>query len=210
MFQDFKKSYYGASEKETTVQDITIKAEFGANVPANARTIAYTLQISDRMFNLQSDEQRFEVVYLLLKVFQGTIIACGTTDERFFVVSLTVKATEVEIRCGLESGIEIDTENLGPKYQTSIQSTLRTTKVITDFRASRYSELCLRAVGGKIYLESNKTKREVLFEDSYISFGPKKHVADTEKFELQEDIKILGRIIDDKQTRTPTSKYEHF
>ncbi|CAG8635650.1 10547_t:CDS:1, partial [Paraglomus occultum] len=83
MFCDFKKAYYGVSEKEnsnsislnefiiidlrkqnerlkTTVQDITIKAEFGANVPAN--TMAYALQISDRMFNLQSDGCRFEVV----------------------------------------------------------------------------------------------------------------------------------------------------
>jgi len=89
MFWDFKKSYYVINEKDsnsvsldefidlyllfiidlrkqserlkTTVQDITIKAEFGANVPVN--TMAYALQISGQMFSLQSDGRRFEIVY---------------------------------------------------------------------------------------------------------------------------------------------------
>lgn len=87
---DFKRDYYGISEKESSiqmtptefidlyplfvidlrnqseklkhsVQDIQIKATFGANPSAN--TTAYGLLISDRLFHLQSDGNRFQTIY---------------------------------------------------------------------------------------------------------------------------------------------------
>jgi hypothetical protein len=90
MMSEFKKNYYGVSEKESSnqitplefvdlyplfvidlrrqseklknsVQDVQIKATFNENPPAN--TIAYALLLSDRLFHLQSDGQRFQTVY---------------------------------------------------------------------------------------------------------------------------------------------------
>ncbi|CAG8484297.1 6421_t:CDS:2 [Paraglomus brasilianum] len=89
------------------------------------------------------------------------------------------------------------------KHEQSYQSK----RVITDFRASRYNELRLRAFGNKRYLELNKARREVLFGDSYISLGPKKTVADTEALELQEDIKILTQTINGNIRNSYSSKH---
>jgi len=87
---EFKKDYYGVSEKESSnqitpsqfidlyplfvidlrrqseklknsVQDVQIKAIFKENPAAN--TIAYALLLSDRLFHLQSDGVRFQAVY---------------------------------------------------------------------------------------------------------------------------------------------------
>lgn len=90
MMRDFKAAYYGVNEKESsnqispkefidlyplfvidvrkqserlknTVQDIVLKAEFNAQVAAN--TVAYALVISDRLLQLQSDGNKFALVY---------------------------------------------------------------------------------------------------------------------------------------------------
>lgn len=88
--RDFKEEYYGIDAREssnqitpidfvdffptfvidirrqperlkTTVQDIMIRAEFLANAPAN--TTAHALLISDRLLKLNSDGNKFNVVF---------------------------------------------------------------------------------------------------------------------------------------------------
>jgi hypothetical protein len=88
--RDFKEEYYGIDAREssnqvtpidfvdffpifvidvrrqserlkTSVQDIQIKVEFDANVPAN--TTAYAVLISDRLLNLESDGSKFNAVF---------------------------------------------------------------------------------------------------------------------------------------------------
>jgi hypothetical protein len=87
---DFKKEYYGTTDKESSVQfsptefinlfplfvidvrmqseklqnsvqDIQIKTTFSQNPPDN--TTAYALLISDRLLNLRSDGNRFQIMY---------------------------------------------------------------------------------------------------------------------------------------------------
>ena len=87
---EFKKNYYGLSEKESSnqitpsdfvdfyplfvidlrrqsekmknsVQDVQIKATFSDNPAANS--VAYALLLSDRLFHLQSDGVRFQTIY---------------------------------------------------------------------------------------------------------------------------------------------------
>jgi hypothetical protein len=87
---DFKEQFYGVSEYESgcginlnqfinlypifvidlrhqserlknTMQDIQIRMEFNQNPPAN--TTAYAVLISDKLMSLESDGNRFHVVY---------------------------------------------------------------------------------------------------------------------------------------------------